>query len=55
MGDAVQGNEASHGELRAKVMAHVEAHSDQYEPFVEDDEPFVKYLARMRTVSEAGP
>ncbi|GAB4817133.1 hypothetical protein N2152v2_004179 [Parachlorella kessleri] len=48
LSDQLHGNEASHGQLRAKVMAHVEANSEQYEPFVEDDEPFAKYLARMR-------
>ncbi len=31
-------------------MAHVESEREQYEPFVEDDEPWAKYLARMRKV-----
>lgn len=45
-----QGNEGNHSELRARVLAHVDECREEYEPFVEDDEPFHKYVARMRKV-----
>lgn len=42
--------------LRQRVLDFIEQHEEDFAPFVEDDEPFAKYVARMRKVGrgEAG-
>ena len=43
-----------HAAVRRAIMAHEEVASDQYKWFVEDDEPWDDYLARLRRESEWG-
>ncbi len=47
---AVQGDEKLHVSLRQRVLDFIEQHEEDFAPFVEDDEPFAKYVARMRKV-----
>lgn len=35
-------------------MSYIEEHRDGFEPFMEDDEPFDTYVARMRNEKEWG-
>lgn len=46
----LQGHEARHAELRADVVALMRRLADDFAPFVEDDESFDQYLARMQRV-----
>ncbi|KAG1657729.1 hypothetical protein FOA52_011991 [Chlamydomonas sp. UWO 241] len=48
LGDQMEGSESGHALLRARVMDHIQENKDDYAPFVEDDEPFEKYVKRMR-------
>ncbi len=45
-----QGDEGLHHQLRAQIMNYVHDHPDDFAPFIEDDEPFPSYVARMRKV-----
>jgi hypothetical protein len=47
-----QGDERQHSELRCRVVAFMAAH-EEFAPFVEDDEAFASYAARMRKASAA--
>ena len=47
LADQRYGDEGRHGEVRARVVAHVEARREAYAPFVEDDEAFDEYVERM--------
>lgn len=47
----LQGQESSHGKLRLQVVQHIEEERELYEPFIEDNEPFLKYCSRMRQAS----
>lgn len=44
---AAKGDEEAHGQLRQRVVAQLEAQREMYEPFVEDEEPWADYVARM--------
>lgn len=46
----VFGKEAEHHKVRAVVVRYMQDHADLFSPFVEDDEGFDKYIARMRKV-----
>ena len=37
-----------HRALRREIVDYIAAHRPEFEPFVEDDEPFESYCARMR-------
>jgi hypothetical protein len=54
MPSSSQGNEGLHGTLRAKVVEFMREHQDEYAPFVEDDEGWDKYIARMKKVCRCG-
>lgn len=43
-----------HGEIRHDIMNYIEANSDHFQLFIEDDETFDDYLSRMRTHGEWG-
>ncbi len=43
-----------HAEVRTRIMQHIEAHADDFAPFVEDDEPFEKYCRSMRKAGTWG-
>eukprot|EP00892_Ulva_mutabilis_P007146 jgi/Ulvmu1/4803/UM020_0088.1 len=46
--DQVTGHEADHHAVRSNVVNYMQQNSDLFSPFVEDDEGFDKYIARMR-------
>ncbi|KXZ46175.1 hypothetical protein GPECTOR_46g244 [Gonium pectorale] len=48
LSDQLQGDEKSHGQLRARVVGYIGEHQDDFAPFIEDDESFGSYVARMR-------
>ncbi|KAJ8602496.1 hypothetical protein CTAYLR_001246 [Chrysophaeum taylorii] len=53
--DQLYGNEGKgHFELRSKIARFEEEEREHFEHFVEDDEPFDDYVARMRTDGEWG-
>jgi len=53
--DQVEGDHGkSHARFRSGVMQHIEDHRGDFEPFMEDDEKFEAYLARMRKDGEWG-
>ena len=45
-----QGNEAMHSGLRQRLVKYIEEREADFAPFVEDDEPFGTYVARMKKV-----
>lgn len=45
--DQITGNENLHGEYRVLAIDFMRSNSDDFSPFVEDDEPFGDYLKRM--------
>ena len=54
LGDQVLGRERAHARVRREVMTHEEVASDHFKFFVEDDEPWEDYLARLRRDGEWG-
>ena len=46
--DQKDGSEIHHLDLRREVCDYMEKHEDDFRPFVEDDEEWTAYLARMR-------
>ncbi len=46
----LQGIEDMHTKLRQQVVEHIRDHQEMFAPFVEDDEPFDRYVARMKKV-----
>jgi OTU domain-containing protein 3 len=52
--DQLYSQEHRHAEVRGALCDFVEAHRQDFEPFVEDDEDFDVYLARMRGDAEWG-
>ena len=53
--DQLTGNaDGQHPDVRRKVMDYIEAHKDHFSLFIEDDEPFDDYVARMRETREWG-
>lgn len=47
--DQIRGNESAHGEYRALAVRLVRENREDFEPFLEDDEPFDAYVRRMST------
>ncbi|EFJ40092.1 hypothetical protein VOLCADRAFT_100184, partial [Volvox carteri f. nagariensis] len=48
LGDQLQGDERQHVQLRQRVVSYMLDHQDDFAPFVEDDERFDSYVARMK-------
>jgi OTU domain-containing protein 3 len=49
----LQGTEHGHADLRARVVAFMHDNEADFAPFVEDDQSFSAYIARMKKVSRA--
>lgn len=47
LADQLEGRSGDHRELRRRVVSYVRSHRENFEPFVEDDEPFDDYVQRM--------
>lgn len=47
---ALQGNEHQHSTLRARVVGLMQQREPDFAPFVEDDQSFAGYIARMKKV-----
>jgi len=54
LADQDQGRAGAHSEVRRRVVEHMAAHREDFEPFMEDDEPFDAYLRRMGRDGEWG-
>ena len=52
--DQIEGNANSHRRYRAAVVDFIRSHREEFEPFMEDDEKFDDYVARMDTDAEWG-
>ena len=52
--DQIEGNANSHRRYRAAVVDFIRRHREEFEPFMEDDEKFDDYVARMDTDAEWG-
>ncbi len=52
--DQLYSSEHRHDAVRQRLLDFVEAHRDDFEPFVEDDEDFDGYVGRMRQDGEWG-
>ncbi|PNW83370.1 hypothetical protein CHLRE_05g246050v5 [Chlamydomonas reinhardtii] len=48
LGDQLKGEEKVHAELRARIVGFMADHEEEFAPFVEDDESFGSYVARMK-------
>ncbi|KAG2445061.1 hypothetical protein HYH02_008929 [Chlamydomonas schloesseri] len=48
LGDQLKGEEKAHADLRARIVDFMAQHEDDFAPFVEDDESFGSYIARMK-------
>ncbi|GLC46448.1 hypothetical protein PLESTF_000847500 [Pleodorina starrii] len=48
LGDQLQGDERQHVQLRQRVVSYIFDHQEDFSPFVEDDESFDSYIARMK-------
>ncbi|PNH06783.1 OTU domain-containing protein 3 [Tetrabaena socialis] len=48
LGDQLQGSEAVHVALRQRVVSYMAEREDEFAPFVEDDESFGTYMARIK-------
>ena len=46
--DQLEGPRGDYRAIRAQIVDHIEANKRAFEPFVEDDEPFERYCAKMR-------
>jgi OTU-like cysteine protease len=51
--DQLEGDAGNHASVRQKVVDHMEANSNDYAPFVENDDTFDVYATRMRKVRTA--
>uniref|UniRef100_A0A0E0DJW9 OTU domain-containing protein n=1 Tax=Oryza meridionalis TaxID=40149 RepID=A0A0E0DJW9_9ORYZ len=47
MGDQLEGNEEEHMKYRAMIVQYIKEHHVDFEPFIEDEEPFDKYCDSM--------
>ena len=54
LSDQLRGSQHQHADVREAVMDFVEANEDDFAPFIEDDEGFDAYVARMRGDGEWG-
>jgi OTU domain-containing protein 3 len=48
LADQLGGAAGDHAAIRGAVVDHMAVHPEDFSPFVEDDEPFVDYIERMR-------
>ncbi|KAF4032050.1 OTU-like cysteine protease domain-containing protein [Phytophthora infestans] len=48
LADQLYGDQHQHEDVREKIVSYLEQHRDDFEPFMEDEEKFEKYCARMR-------
>ena len=51
---AWQGQQGDHIALRQKVVSFMRQHREDFEPYMEDDEPFDAYCKRMAEVGMQG-
>jgi OTU domain-containing protein 3 len=54
LSDQIAGDASGHRDLRQRIIDYVETNRDDFEPFMEDDEPFDDYVDRMREDGEWG-
>ena len=54
LSDQLFGTVNRHAEIRQKIVDYMIKHSDHFQLFIEDDEPFDDYISRMRTNCEWG-
>ncbi|KAJ8412189.1 hypothetical protein AAFF_G00144560 [Aldrovandia affinis] len=47
LGDQLEGHSRGHLQLRQEIVQYMQAHRQDFEPFVEDDMPFTEYLANL--------
>merc|ERR1719498_1177582 len=52
LADQLGGDEGDHRRRRREICEYIAAHREWFEPFMEDDEPFDDYVARMGTERE---
>lgn len=52
--DQLNPSDAAHIHFREIICDFIESHGDHFQLFIEDDEPFADYLARMRDIGEWG-
>lgn len=48
LGDQLEGHSRGHLRLRQDTVQHMQAHRQDFEPFVEDDVPFTQHCTRVR-------
>jgi len=48
IGDQIFNDPDMHAHVRKTIVDYIEAHREDFEPFIEDDEPFEKYVKSMR-------
>ncbi|GLI63326.1 hypothetical protein VaNZ11_006243 [Volvox africanus] len=48
LSDQLQGDERQHVQIRQRVVSYMVEHQEDFTPFVEDDESFDSYIARMK-------
>ena len=51
LADQLMSNAAKHVLVRQLICEHMEKHRDCFEPFVEDDKPWARYISEMRKES----
>ena len=52
--EQMEGNENNYNEYREKCVEYMKENKDSFSPFIEDDEPFDKYVERMSEDKEWG-
>ena len=52
--EQIEGNEHNYAEYREKCVNYMKENKDIFQPFIEDDEPFDKYIERMSKNTEWG-
>jgi hypothetical protein len=52
--DQIEGDPSKHAQYRQRIMAFIESHREDFEFFVEDNEPFELYVNRLFTNAEWG-
>lgn len=43
LGDQLDGGRTRHSDLRQEVVRYIQSHRDEFEPFLDEDEPFDEY------------
>ena len=52
--EQIEGNEHNYAEYRERCVNYMKENKDIFQPFIEDDEPFDKYIERMSKNTEWG-